>query len=289
MKHPTTLLLEVTNRCNAKCLICARSWWKDEHAQDLDTLPTSTCCDIIDALPKTYRVKLGQYGEPLLHRELETIVHWASTTKRYVWTTTNGALLTPERSRGLLEAGLRKIIVSVDGVDKETYEAMRPGLSWDKLLANIEAFRRIRDEHGDGSRECPLIVNAVATKENGLTKDIVKAFWADKAEGSACVQEVDVSPPGGLLYMDGEPIDCERPFEHLTVRVNGDVVLCCRDAHASYVMGNVLSESPLQVFNGDRFEAARHSLLSGKAHPSICKDCRARWKHTRPPRRGPST
>src|SRR3954462_12580644 len=56
----------------------------------------------------------------------------------------NGSLITEPVARGMIEAGLDAINISVDASGKEVFEATRIGLKYDKVIANIERLLRLR-------------------------------------------------------------------------------------------------------------------------------------------------
>ena len=82
---------------------------------------------IIDDLAEFDRplkvLRLYKDGEPFLNRRLADMVAYAKRSGRvdYMDTTTNGSLITPERIGPVLEAGLDKINISVDGMTADTY------------------------------------------------------------------------------------------------------------------------------------------------------------------------
>src|SRR5439155_652283 len=62
-------------------------------------------------------------GEPLLRRDLEKLVAMLAALDVDLTLTTNGSLLA-EKARALRDAGLRRISVSLDSLDDETFRAM---------------------------------------------------------------------------------------------------------------------------------------------------------------------
>ena len=62
-------------------------------------------------------------GEPFLNKNLATMIRYAKDSGRvpYIDTTTNASLMTPERLGPVLDAGLDKINISVDGMNREQY------------------------------------------------------------------------------------------------------------------------------------------------------------------------
>ena len=69
---------------------------------------------------------------------------------------TNAMLLTEKISERLIEAGLDRIIFSLDGMTKETFENIRGGANFEKVVNNIKSFINIRNEMG-GKKPCVRI------------------------------------------------------------------------------------------------------------------------------------
>ena len=69
-------------------------------------------------------------GEPFLNKRLADMIVYAKKSGRvdYIDTTTNGTLLSPDRVGPVLEAGIDKINISVDGMNEEGYLRL-PGSS----------------------------------------------------------------------------------------------------------------------------------------------------------------
>ncbi len=273
MIYPTTLLIETTNRCNASCVICARRWGLQEsHDMSLELYK-----GIIDSCLWVDNVSTHLYGEPLMDPNILEAVKYAKEKGKYVWMTTNASLLSSEMAIALLEIGLDKIIFSVDADEKTTYEILRVGLKWEDVLQNIENFQKLRN---DGNYKTRTILNIVSSKENLSQIKRIFSFWEKRVDGVAVTPEVDVSPPIAKWVKASEPVECERIFKHMTIRANGDMVLCCRDCHSTYIMGNVNEELPIKIFNSWNFNQIRRKINTGRNIPAICVDC-----HVKPPKR----
>ncbi|SFM48939.1 radical SAM protein [Thermodesulforhabdus norvegica] len=121
------LHIEVTRRCNARCVFC--DYWKTKG-------PESLCPDyghIVKKFNPLHVTITG--GEPLLRKDLEAIVRRIVEQNRFVYINciTNGILLNREKALKLWEAGLSQISVSLDFPDSR-HDALRnvPGL-WNHI------------------------------------------------------------------------------------------------------------------------------------------------------------
>jgi cyclic pyranopterin phosphate synthase len=123
------LRLSVTDRCNFRCAYCMpRSKFGADHAfaprADLLSFEELARLVRIFAGIGVTKVRLTG-GEPLLRRDLETLVDLVAHTAGIddVALTTNGSLLA-DRASGLRTAGLDRVTISLDSVDADVFAAM---------------------------------------------------------------------------------------------------------------------------------------------------------------------
>lgn len=135
MPHtPNRAMVNVTGRCNSRCSYC-RAWREGSGAED----PTrAELLDLMRQITELGCKAVGfSGGEPLLRDDLEEIIAKARECGLAVGMVSNGLLLTPERARGLAQAGLGGLSISLDSLDPVTYHALR-GVSLDRVLAHLE-------------------------------------------------------------------------------------------------------------------------------------------------------
>jgi radical SAM enzyme (rSAM/lipoprotein system) len=142
--HPLRyLFLEITQKCNLKCLHCGSDCGKKPRP---DELSTKEWIDFIDYLgdrisAKNKPILVITGGEPLCHPDLETIVDRARGRGFPAGMVTNGYLLSREKSIKITKK-LASITVSLDGL-KESHDWLRgtPG-SFERAVAGIEQIVR---------------------------------------------------------------------------------------------------------------------------------------------------
>ncbi len=81
---------------------------------------------------------LTGWGEPLLHPDITFMIRKAKSKGLSVSMTSNGTLLSEKMTSELINAGLDKLAVSVDGMTPETYEPIRKGSLYSKVCQNIK-------------------------------------------------------------------------------------------------------------------------------------------------------
>jgi len=171
-RHARKLRVSVTDRCNLRCVYCMPEnpvWLpKDEvlSFEELTRIVKISACNGVD------RVRVTG-GEPLLRKDLPVFIGMLKKISglREVALTTNGLLL-PMQARALREAGLDRVTVSVDSLDRKRVRALSRRDSHDATLAGILAARDAGFE-GDA-----LKVNVVVMR--GRNEDEVGdiAAWA---------------------------------------------------------------------------------------------------------------
>ena len=177
------LYIEPTTKCNLNCSMCFRHTWFDEPLCDLSL---EDLRKTLDTMPRTVEtIFFGGMGEPLFHRDILQMVRLAAETGAEVELLTNGTLLSEEIIRGLIDAGLCKLWVSID--DLQTDSSI-DGSGHDhagQVLSNIRRFNRIRQQHGGG---IALGITFVAMRSNVHQLGLLPFFIAQHL-----VDEVNVS------------------------------------------------------------------------------------------------
>jgi molybdenum cofactor biosynthesis enzyme MoaA len=138
-RMPVLVHFEVTLRCNARCNFC--DYWKTDPAARAQEL--SSYADAVRFFNPMLVTFTG--GEPLLRRDLETLVSAVAGAIRlkYIIVITHGGMLSIERARSLWDAGINQFNISLDYLD-ERHDTARgiPGLTH-RILGTIEQMRAI--------------------------------------------------------------------------------------------------------------------------------------------------
>jgi radical SAM protein with 4Fe4S-binding SPASM domain len=174
---PREIQLEVTGACNLACTMCLVSYRPKIGKRD-GALDYERFRGIVDGLPQLERVTLQGLGEPLLSPHLTDMVAYAAARGIAVGFNTNAQLLTPERSRELVEAGVAWMHVSVDGATAATYERIRSGARFARLERHVPALTAAAGRRGDGGPELCLVFVAMRRNIRELP-DVVRlaARW----------------------------------------------------------------------------------------------------------------
>lgn len=263
LTQPALVAIELTDRCNAKCVFCGRLWWENEP-KDMDF---DFYCQIVDNLkPPTY-LWLCEYGESLLYPRFVDAVVYAKQRGFVVKVVTNGSLLTETMTKTILDAGMDVLIISVDTCNKEEYEKMRVGLKFDTLVNNMKRLKQMRDA---GGYKTEIIANALILPENRQRPEVEK-FWKPYVDTMCFFGEGDVSFSKKPALIRMEAGICDQ-MTLMNIRVDGKVTLCCRDCQAAVIIGDVTKQKPLDVFNSELFRQIRLNMANG-IYYEMCEGC----------------
>ncbi|MBI2165043.1 MAG: radical SAM protein [Chloroflexi bacterium] len=128
--HRPVVVWNLTRRCN---LYCAHCYIAAVNQPDPEELDTAAALRLVDQLVE-YRIPvlLLSGGEPLMRQDILDISRYATSRGLRVGLSTNGTLLSHDVVRGLREAGVAYVGVSIDG----------PEAVNDKFRGSRGAFRQ---------------------------------------------------------------------------------------------------------------------------------------------------
>jgi len=139
---PRLIFWETTAGCNLRCIHCRRIDVADRLVpEDLSTAESKQLIDQIVAFCNPILVLSG--GEPLIRPDIFEVAEYAVAKGLRVALATNGTLIDKHMAQRIVDAGIRRIAISLDGATAETHDAFRalPGC-FAQALEGIEHLRR---------------------------------------------------------------------------------------------------------------------------------------------------
>lgn len=144
-EFPLSLNIEITTKCNLACTFCYHRELKNEQKIHMDL---ELFKKIIDEAKK-YKlpaVNLNGLGEPITHPNLIEMIKYSKDAGiEDIMFHTNGTVMTEKQAKGIVEAGLTRLIFSLDSPNKQTYESMRVGANFEEVNNNVLKFIKVRD------------------------------------------------------------------------------------------------------------------------------------------------
>jgi len=263
---PEIVQIEATNICNAKCVFCPRD---DMHRRQ-GIMSLELFKKIVDECAELgiTHVRMHNYGEAFVDRRLVEKVRYAKEKGiKEVGMISNGSLITEPVARGMIDAGLDAINISVDASGKEVFEATRIGLKYDKVIANIERLLRLRGESG---KRRPKLILSFVRQNNSADEQAFIEHWKTIADK---IHVTDLHNWAGTLNTKSDVnFPCYRPWLTFTVLWDGRVSLCCADFDGKTILGDLNTHSIAEIWNADPYRNARRQHLESGG-PDVCRAC----------------
>jgi len=125
--------LELTSKCNARCVMCPREAVLHPRAMKLEILQQA----VARLSPKdVFRTVIAGYGEPTTHPQFEECMQIISQAAVRMDMVTNGQLLDQDRLK-LIDGVLDTLIISFSSTTPQIYEAVHVNLDQKLVMENI--------------------------------------------------------------------------------------------------------------------------------------------------------
>jgi MoaA/NifB/PqqE/SkfB family radical SAM enzyme len=299
-----SIQIECTTRCNLKCTMCEISYWT-EKGGDLEVANLER---MLEHLPKLKRVDLTGIGEALMNRSFFNTLRILKSRRLYVTLNDNFTLMTEDAARRIVELGVDQIFLSLDGATKETYEKIRVGANFDKVVANARRLIQIKQEMrkkrpevkintvvcSTNYRELPAIIELahgmgigmvqfvnVMVFENTVNLDTTGQQQRVRAQFQAALERArQLGVLVKIELFDKQPVErCDFPWKRNFVTYDGYIHPCCyttqtgdRAAQNQRSFGNLIARGFGEIWNGELYSTFRKKMERGIL-PYECQHC----------------
>lgn len=303
---PWTLDIEPTVSCNLRCIMCPSDTIREQR--EIRNMSFENFRKIVDGIPTLMKVTIQGLGEPLLAPDFIKMVKYASQKDIAVTTTLNATVLSKEIAKKVIESGISRVYISLDGATKETYEKIRRGANFERTLEGIRNLVTSRKKKGspfidlwmvginENIYELPLMIDlAVDLGVDSLTIQPDVTYWGRDElrktirEKSLSRQHDDVAAlieeakhkakaiGFNFVYVRKTRFTpqkpCVWPWQAGFIATDGRMVPCCLLGNPeTFSLGNVFETSFKEIWNGEKMQSLRMTLKEGRYHP-FCRDC----------------
>lgn len=288
---PMTISFEPTTACNLRCPECPsglRAFTRPTGMLQKDFF-SDTIAEVADELVYLY---FYFQGEPYLNPNFLDMVAHASKRGIYTVTSTNAHFLKDENAKRTIEAGLDRIIVSIDGTTQETYQSYRVGgqlkkviegtknlVKWKKKLTSktphiIFQFLVVRPNEHQIDEVIQL------GKEIGVDEVVFKTAQVyDYEQGNPLIPTIDkyaryVKKKDGTYMIKNRLLNhCWKLWHSCVITWDGKIVPCCFDKDATHQLGDLKFSSFQELWKGDYYQQFRSKVLRSRKEVDICANC----------------
>ena len=289
LRTPYVVFVDPSSACNFKCTFCPtgdreliKSTGRYQGALALAGFE-KVISDIAEFDDQLKTLRLYKDGEPLLNKNLPAMIHMArqAGVAKMIDTTTNGFLLDGPMGEKLVEAGLNRINISIDGLDEQQFwKFTKAKVNFSKFVQNLRDFYSV-------SGDCEVVIKTtseiIGTDRHDMFYEIF-GNYCDRIfveNTSPCWPDFDVEDRMGIkittgLY--GNEIENVQvcPYLFYSISVNSDlsVSACFVDWSRGLSVGNLNDKSLKEIWTGPEMQAHRLAHLRGqRRHHSVCGKC----------------
>ncbi len=154
---PAAIGIELTNHCNLHCPECSSG--SGQMKRERGFMDIELFKKIISELkPYLYNINLYFQGEPMLHPGFSHFSGTSGNIRTVV--STNGHFLSEENCEKIVRSGLSKLIISLDGIDQDTYSAYRINGNFETVIDGIKNISDARKRYNSSLKiEIQFLVN----------------------------------------------------------------------------------------------------------------------------------
>jgi radical SAM protein with 4Fe4S-binding SPASM domain len=281
---PEVILIDNCSACNLKCSMCDHENVKlYRKIQIMDMGLYKKIIDEIAVENPSARVWEIFFGEPFLCQDIDERIRYAKEKGLTdVVLNSNGILMTRDKARKVIEAGLDAMYVGVDAATDNVYEKIRIKGNLSNVVRNVLQYRDLLCECGNSGQK--IFVQFVVSETNEHELDDFKTFW--EQEGVSVKIRPKVSWAGLIEasnLQENKQVNrkpCYWLMRNISICADGQVALCSVDIHCRVKCGNVKDHTIKELWHG-KLKEYRAMHRDGRFHelPNICKDC-SDWQST---------
>ena len=260
---PWAITVEPSSVCTLSCPECLVGMGFIRRQKFMDE---KTYISLLAGLPRTvFYLNFYWQGEPLLDKNIHEKIREAKKKRLFVALSTNAQGLTQEIAEMLVLSGLDKIVISMDGLDEETYLKYRRGGDFYKTIRALHFLDEAKRKH---NRINPLVEVQIILFDYIRKEDINK--------------KVRMYPHDKIIYkkpqyyhsqkqVRGEKFICPKLQQSLVIATTGDVVPCCQDKLLQWSLGNIEQKNISDIWQSKELKNFREAVSRGKIH--LCQNC----------------
>ncbi len=283
---PASVGIEPTTACNLRCPQCVSGL--KAFTRPTGNLKPENFRKILQNIPrKTWSILFFFQGEPYINPHFTNFVALAKKRKFFTIASTNAHFLSEENARKTVEAGLDYLIISLDGTSQEIYEHYRRKGNLTKVLNGIRNLIQAR-----GNKKNPIIeLQFIVFKHNEhQVQDFLKlarTLGVDKISVKSAQIYYDFEqwlPEKSPLkrykkngeewqLKNGVPNKCWKMWHSCEITWDGNVLPCCFDKNAEFIMGNLRNEPLRKVWKKTKYRQMRKQILANRSGIPMCNNC----------------
>ncbi len=288
---PYAASIEPTTACNLGCPECPSGL--KQFTRPTGKLQVNKNAEMLDELGKNlFYINYYFQGEPFLNPDFLAFIQEANKRKIYTATSTNAHFIKAQTAEQIIEAGLSRLIISIDGITQSSYEDYRVHGILNKVLEGtqeiVAAKKRLKSHTPHIIWQ--FLVTAKNEHEIDDLMDMSRTFGVDEVRlksiqvydfenGNSLIPKNDkysrykLLSNGKYKMKAGLSNHCWRMWSSTVLTWDGIVVPCCFDKDAKHQLGKLASNPFKNIWKSDKYKSMRKNILTARQEIDICKNC----------------
>jgi hypothetical protein len=263
-EYPPYLQIEPSSVCNFRCVFCFETdpTFTDKSQGYMGQMTFDLFKRIIDqAVGNVEFISLASRGEPLICRDIVSMLEYTRGKFLNLKINTNASLLDEAKCHAILAGGVKTVVFSADAAAEPLYSKLRVNGDLSTVLNNIERFQKIRQMHYP---DLPVITRVSGVKfSDEQDIDSMQAVWGGLVDQVAFVQynpwENVYSQPANELV---EP--CSDLWRRMFVWWDGKANPCDVDYKSTLSQGSVEEFRLSELWRSSGYDELRAAHINSK-------------------------
>lgn len=271
---PRRLVVETTAKCNLRCKMCLGALALKRPRRDMSLKTFSNI--VSQSVGKVEFMSLQGYGEPLLNPNIFQMIKMAKKSGIRTGISTNATTLNVDSSVKLIQSGLDHLTFAFDGASKKTYENIRRGANFEKVVKNIKNFLKIKKRL---KSNIFVVIQCIFMQETANEVVKFKKMWQLDGVDALRIRQItqgisQYDEKTREKFKNMQNVPCYWLWIEPAIFWDGTVVACCQDVNAGMALGNINKDNLLRIWNSAKAQQIRKLHKEGKRKKiKICKDC----------------
>lgn len=265
---PKIIQIETSLVCNSHCVFCPHNDM-ERSPQYMEDWVWKKIVDESRGQGVTYRPFM--INEPFLESRMPEIISYIKKdTTAKVELNSNGNFSVKTDLEAIIKAGVDVVHFSIDGLTEETFKRSGRGGKLPKIMENVKRFIEERNRQ---KSDCFVEIRMIDIEVNKHEQEDFVKYWKQYAD-NACVTKLYNWPWCGQETFYKAP--CPKIKDEMFFMSDGRATLCCWDAMARTIIGDVKERSVTDIWEGEPMKTYKEHLNKGeRGEIKLCSRCDA--------------
>jgi radical SAM protein with 4Fe4S-binding SPASM domain len=292
--YPFEIIIDPINICTLRCPLCPTG--QRVNSRPHGKMSFERYRAIIGELSRwLYKVRFYSWGEPLLHKDIYRMIAYANESNIGTEISTNLNVFEESDAGRLLDSGLELLIISLDGLDEQTYRQYRIGGDFNKVIRNIRAI--VQEKKKRGAKYPVIELQFLVMRHNehqapGLNR-LAEELGVDRERTGPVTINIDNDDDRRWLPSDGNASrysystmtdriysrrrKCEWLWRSTVINWDGTVAPCCVYEGRKSELGSLNGNKFIDIWNSREYINSRETFIrkinKHDKHATICSRC----------------